>query len=225
MDISSAATPLAAFVAGAITSIHCAGMCGPLTCAMFGRCGKRESQLASAIYQLSRLISYSLLGLALGAVGHSAATLFTNARLVPWAFALVFIVLAFGLEKRIAPPAFVTRLFAQFLGGARVSPSRTFPALLGFATPFLPCGPLYLMFGVALVSSSALTGAMLMASFALGTLPFYWFAQMQLLRLQTRLSPLTLQRTRQGLSLISAALLVWRATANGGLGLAGTACH
>jgi sulfite exporter TauE/SafE len=222
MDISSAATPLAAFIAGAITSIHCAGMCGPLTCAMFGRCGKTESQRASAIYQLSRVISYTLIGLALGAAGHSAAAIFTDARFVPWALALVFLAFAFGLEKRITPPALTVKMFAR-LTRARTPFAQ--PILLGIATPFLPCGPLYLMFGIALVTGSALAGAALTASFALGTLPFYWFAQSQLLRLQTRLSPATLQRTRQGVSLLSAALLVWRASANGGLGLANAVCH
>src|SRR5438067_13624929 len=103
MDISTAATPLAAFIAGAVTSIHCAGMCGPLTCAMFGRCGKRESQRASAIYQGSRVVVYTLLGLALGAIGRPAAAAFTDARFVPWAFVLVFLAFAFGLEKRLTP--------------------------------------------------------------------------------------------------------------------------
>ncbi|HEX4086845.1 MAG TPA: sulfite exporter TauE/SafE family protein [Chthoniobacteraceae bacterium] len=204
-------TASAAFTAGLLTSLHCAGMCGPLTCAMFGQCARRESLALAASYQAARLVSYSALGLILGAVGPSASSLFSDARFVPWAFALVFVAFAFGLEKRLPTPGFGARLF----GKIRFARGPGGGALLGLATPFLPCGPLYLVLGVALMSGSALAGARLMAAFGLGTLPLYWLAQTQWLRLQAILPPLRLQWAMRGFAILSAGLLIWRGLAGG----------
>jgi sulfite exporter TauE/SafE len=216
MDANAVATPLAAFVAGLITSIHCAGMCGPLPCALFGRC----SQGALGGYQLARVVSYAGLGGLLGLAGSGTAGLFRAepARALPWLLAAVFLCIALGLEKRVPQPRFIAAFFSMFR-------RRGGPVALSLATPFLPCGPLYLMFGVALVSGSFIHGAALLGAFAFGTLPLLWLAQSQLIRLQTLLPPAAMLWTRKSLALISAALLVWRAVANGGLGLAHAACH
>ena len=42
---------------------------------------------------------------------------------------------------------------------------------LGLATPFIPCGPLYLIIWVAAISGSALSGGTMLAMFGLGTIP------------------------------------------------------
>ena len=34
MDFASVSSPEAAFIAGLVTSLHCAGMCGPLACSV-----------------------------------------------------------------------------------------------------------------------------------------------------------------------------------------------
>jgi sulfite exporter TauE/SafE len=83
--------------------------------------------------------------------------------------------------------------------------------LLGAVTPFLPCGPLYLMLGVALVSGAALTGAQVMASFALGTIPLFALAQVSALHWQGSLAPRAQQWTRRGLALGAALLIGGRA--------------
>ena len=97
-------------------------------------------------------------------------------------------------------------------------------AILGLATPFLPCGPLYAVFAVALFAGSFLNGAQLMATFALGTMPLYWLLQSQYFRIQRRFSPGALQWTRQGLALVSALLLVARALSSPGDHLSKITC-
>jgi sulfite exporter TauE/SafE len=225
MDISAATTPLAAFVAGLVTSIHCTGMCGPLTCAAFGACRRRELGLATGLYQVTRFAGYTLSGGILGLIGAPAAAIFTSepARIVPWAFAAVFLFFALGLEKRLPQPLFISRVFC-FLSFAPEQALRRAP-LLGVATPFIPCGPLYLLFGVASLTGSFADGAKLMAAFALGTIPLYWLVQLQWVRLQSWFSPAGLLRIQRGLAGASAGLLVWRAMANGGLGLSHALCH
>jgi sulfite exporter TauE/SafE len=202
-------------------------MCGPLTCALFGsRSGPaRPSQLAGAIYHFTRMISYALIGGALASVGRSAAALlFSSApgRLLPWAFALFFLAIAFGLDRFLPKLRFASGLLFRLK--LNVLPVLPLSAVMGLATPFLPCGPLYAAFAVALFADSFSDGARLMTAFALGTMPLYWLLQSQYFRLQHRISPGALQWARQGLALVSALLLAWRAFESHGAGLAKTTC-
>lgn len=221
MDAATITTPLAALIAGAIASIHCTGMCGPLTCAAFGNRGGWRAMVG---YQFSRLLAYSLVGGVLGAVGGQAAAIFSSStvRVLPWAFAILFLLFAFRLEKRIPQPRFLARWFFRWRLAA-MKPT-AFGAALGFLTPLIPCGPLYLVFGVALMAGSFVNGAVMMASFAAGTIPLFFLVQTQFARLPV--SPRLFQRVQQGLALISALLLIWRGV-NGGGGLEApfSCCH
>src|SRR4051794_38939020 len=100
---TSLVTPAAALIAGLATSLHCTVMCGPLACAL---------RVRPLEYHASRFLSYTLAGGLCGAVGQTVAVLLqgSTARLVPWAFAFVLIVLAMGWEKRIPQPQFAARL-------------------------------------------------------------------------------------------------------------------
>ena len=188
------ATPLAALIAGLATSVHCTAMCGPLACAM---------KVKPLEYHASRFISYTLAGAMCGAVGQSVAALLqgSTARIVPWAFAAVLIVLGFGLEKKIPQPRFM----AAFLFRAKLNRS------LGWLTPLLPCGPLWLMLGAAAITGTWTSGSLHMAAFALGTIPLPLLLQMQTARFQRAISPQAARWMQQSLALGSAGLLVWRA--------------
>lgn len=195
MDINSVATPLAAFAAGAVTSVHCVAMCGPLACAVRAR---------PVEYHLGRMGSYALAGLLCGAFGQGIAALLKGsiAHFAPWALAAVLLLVGLGLEKKLPQP----RWFSALLFRLRLRRS------LGWLTPLLPCGPLWLMFAVAVVAGSWWRGALLLAAFSAGTIPLYALAQLQFIRLQGSLSPNALRWTQQSLALCSALLLVWRAT-------------
>jgi sulfite exporter TauE/SafE len=188
---ADAATPLAAFFAGLATSLHCAAMCGPLACAV----GARPLR-----YHASRLTAYTIAGALCGGLGESLTALLRTPtlRLAPWALAIVLVGLAFSFEKRLPQP----RWLAALMFRARLRDH------LGFVTPLLPCGPLWLMLGVAAVSASAARGALLLAAFVAGTVPLYALLQGSF----RRLPPLWLTRAQRALALIAAALLVWRAT-------------
>ena len=216
MDPSQLTTPAAVFMAGVVTSVHCSAMCGPLTCVMLP--GKKTAS-ALAAYHAGRATAYMLIGGILGALGKSAAAIFTAtpARILPWVLIVVFVILGLGLERRIPLPAGFSRLFLNLKLSA--NGATKIPALLGLATPFLPCAPLYLVFGVAIFSGSFFGGMALMAWFAAGTMPFYWLAQSQLFRLQAGFSPVLVQRIRRGMAWLSALLLAVRISADRGAGL------
>jgi len=221
MDASALTTPLAIFTAGVVTSVHCSAMCGPLTCAMLPQ---KDSPTAICAYHAGRAASYMVIGGILGALGRSATAIFTGSpsRFLPWVLIALFVAIGLGLEKRIPMPAVFQRLLLRLKFGS-INKTKL-AALLGLATPFLPCAPLYLVFGVALFSGSFAGGAKLMALFAAGTLPLYWMLQSQYSRLAARLSPLALQRSRKGLAWASAILLTFRVAANHGAGLSQIQC-
>lgn len=213
MQLPDITSPLAALTAGLLTSIHCVGMCGPLACTFCPKGSARSAMGGLAAYHGGRLLSYSLIGAILGLVGASAAWIFAGAptHLLPWAFALFFLSIALGIEKRIPIPAFARGWLGRLHSGARSLGPTRLGGLLGLATPFLPCGPLYLVAGVALFSGSPVRGGALMAAFALGTIPLLLGVQSQAARLQSALSPTAMRRLQRGLAFASACLIVWRA--------------
>lgn len=220
MTAADFATPLAAFVAGMVTSVHCAVMCGPLGCALLGTRTATPGELrkAAVSYHSARLVSYSIVGALLGAIGGAAGGLFHTSlsRALPWVMALFFVVIAFGWEKRLPRLPFVSRWLLKLNLRSVSLPRTEAAALLGMATPFLPCGPLYLAFGVALVSGSWLAGASLMAAFACGTIPLYALVQLGAFHWQAQLTPGVQVWTRRVLALGSAALVGGRALVHDG---------
>jgi len=212
---------VAAVAAGIVASLHCAGMCAPLSCALFRTCSGRK--LMS--YHFARAGSYAALGALLGQMGSAAAPLFSgrSAQIVPVALALLFLAMAFGFDRNLPQPVFLRRLMASLQMYSGPGPGGA--ALLGFVTLLIPCGPLYLMLGVSLVTGSWVRGATMMLCFALGTMPVYLLAQWQWFHLCARLSPRMLRTTQKVLACASAGLVTWRVLANGGLGLAYPICH
>ena len=103
-------TPLAALVAGIVASLHCAGMCAPLSCALFRTCSGRKL----IAYHLPRACSYTALGALLGSMGGAAASLFSSrpSQIVPVALVVLFLAMAFGFDRNLPQPAFLRRLIA-----------------------------------------------------------------------------------------------------------------
>src|SRR5471032_3282956 len=70
MELAGITGPGTAFLAGLVTSLHCAGMCGPLACAVMPAPSERvDAQTVSSVYHVSRLAGYGLLGALAGGVG------------------------------------------------------------------------------------------------------------------------------------------------------------
>src|SRR5687767_12525607 len=70
MELAAVNSPAAALVAGLVTSLHCAAMCGPLSCALMpGRGDRSDPTTVSTVYHLSRLAGYAMLGALAGGIG------------------------------------------------------------------------------------------------------------------------------------------------------------
>jgi sulfite exporter TauE/SafE len=217
-------SPSAAFVAGLVTSLHCAGMCGPLACAIMPvRGDSADAQTVSTTYHLTRLTSYAALGAIAGGLGALPLNFVSGnfLRWFPWLLVLFFVALAFRLDRYVPKVPALGRWSFRLTTKLRSRSRLEAAAALGFATPLLPCGPLYILIALALISGSALRGVEFMLAFGLGTVPLLWFAQTQFQWVRRKLSPLWLDRTRIALALCTALILGWRL--RGTLGFAGGA--
>lgn len=217
-------TAAGAFVAGLATSFHCVGMCGPVSCSLLSLKNSRaDSQTAAALYHVGRLLSYATLGAFAGALGQWPLTGLTHSpvMVLPWVLAAVLLLMALGVHPRIPRPAAYKKWSTRVrLALCRV-PARRGALALGLFTPILPCGPLYLMIGIALTSGSALRGIEFMLAFSLGTIPLLWFAQHQFHFWNARLTPVTMSRLRRTTALFGALLVLARLhTAGATAGLA-----
>ncbi len=206
-------TTLGALVAGLVTSVHCIGMCGPITCGLSAMPAcESERMLAATSYHGARLTSYAIIGAVCGALGRQPLkwVFDSPAVILPWILVAVFLVFAFGLEKRLPRPAALLKYAARWrFKTVHLTPVRSGLAL-GFLTPLLPCGPLYLLFGAALLSGSGWRGAEFAFAFGLGTVPLLWLAQTQLHRMKRRVSPQAMVRVQRCLALTAALVMMWR---------------
>lgn len=207
--------PLSALLAGVLTSLHCMGMCGPLACAMLG--GKKESRtLTFGGYHIGKLISYSALGAIAGAIGSHFVSVLTETpmQLLSWSMAAFFLVMALGLDRHIVKLPLVGKFSRSLTRQAFRVSSNVRGLALGLATPFIPCGPLYIIVWVAALAGSAAGGATMLAFFGLGTIPGLLATQLGWDALTLRFSPQRLSNWRRGITLAACLILVIRSLAD-----------
>ena len=222
MELAAVNSPAAAFVAGLVTSLHCAGMCGPLACSLMPVRGDRaDAQTVSTVYHVTRLASYALLGALAGGIGRAPLLWLSQSSLrwLPWLLVLFFVALALRWDRHLPKIAALGKLTWKIQGWMRGRSRVESAAALGLATPLLPCGPLYFIVSLGLLSGSVLHGAEMMLAFGLGTVPLLWLAQTQFHWVRQKLSPLWLGRVRVTLALATALVIAWRLRAT--MGFAG----
>jgi uncharacterized protein len=211
-------SPQAAFIAGLVTSVHCAGMCGPLACAFIGR--KEDDPLVQqGIYHGSRVLSYTLLGAIGGAIGGAPLAYLGPwaLYLLPWALVAYLVLSAMRLDRFLPKSVAVGLLFNRISARLRKLPGPAMAGGFGLLTPLLPCGPLYAVLALTAFTGGALRGAEFMIAFGLGTVPLLWIAQNRFGWLSAKFGPNVLAQVRLWTALIAAALLTWRLRASFGL--------
>lgn len=203
----------AAFVAGAVTSVHCMVMCGPLACAWaVGSARSRSFRRDTLLYHGGRLAAYTLVGALGGAFGALPVpgVFHVTALALPWLLAGIFLMIAFGWDRWIPKPRFLAAPVAKARALAMSVPAPARAVALGLCTPLLPCGPLYLMFALAISQGAAWAGAQIVFAFGLGTLPLLWLAQSRMKFVGLRLSAPTVSRLQRGLAFAAVLVIAWR---------------
>lgn len=224
-ELAGISGPGTAFLAGLVTSLHCAGMCGPLACAVMPAArDDADPQTVSTVYHVARLLGYGALGALAGGVGRLPLNFLSDdvVRYLPWLLVLFFIAVAIRFDQRLPRVPILGRAYGWVAGYLRGSQNRSrvrAAAALGLATPLLPCGPLYFLVSLALLSGSAVRGAETLLAFGLGTVPLLWFAQTNYHWLRLKLGPVWMARAQTTLALVIAGILAWRLRST--LGFAG----
>jgi uncharacterized protein len=177
----------ALFMLGLMGTGHCIGMCGPLVVALPGQTGRLTAHLA---YHGGRLITYGVIGAAMGAAGSGLIRLASaiGASPIVWIsrvqmgigiLAGLFL-LFFGLSRLgiFAEPQWMAVAVPTRLPGWRRFMATAFGRrhdrdifLMGLLLGALPCGLSYAAFAKALSGAHILSGAAMALIFGLGTLP------------------------------------------------------
>jgi len=167
---------------------HCIGMCGPIVASLSLGLKDRNRIAPHLLYNLGRTATYTALGAVMGISGSFtglAARMAGFQKGVMLLAGVLIIVMGVAMtgflstHRLFSAEFFPTKLAAR--GFQKLSRSSSLPGyfLLGLLLGFLPCGPVY----TALISSArsgmetgspwtgALSGASIMLSFGLGTIP------------------------------------------------------
>jgi len=171
-------------LASLVGSSHCAGMCGGIAafCGGAGECSGRRSMMATGTYHGARAVSYVLVGIAAGGIGFmlDAGGALVGLQRITAVVAGVTVALcgvalllsASGVDAgRSSLPAWLQRAVSTVHRTAASMPPLRRAAMVGLATPLLPCGWLWAFALVAAGTGSALDGGMVMLAFWAGTVP------------------------------------------------------
>lgn len=166
------------FVIGVLTSVHCVAMCGGIC---LSQCipkkeGESPNKLSalrpSILYNLGRVISYTVIGGIVGLLG-SVISFSGSLKGIVQIIAGVFMVIMglnllniFPWLRKLNPR--MPKIFARKIYAQKKSNS---PLYVGLLNGLMPCGPLQAMQIYALSTGSALTGALSMFLFSIGTVP------------------------------------------------------
>jgi sulfite exporter TauE/SafE/plastocyanin domain-containing protein/copper chaperone CopZ len=165
------ASYLVLFIVGVFTSLHCVGMCGGIMLSQsIGAENKSKFQsLKPAIfYNLGRVVSYTILGGIVGAIG-SVFSLTLSMKAGFQVMAGIFmIIMGLNMAGYSLFRKFNIKLPWSFCS---LKKSGKTPFVVGILNGLMPCGPLQTMQLYALGTGSAVLGATSMFIFALGTVP------------------------------------------------------
>ncbi len=171
---------IAAFGVGLVGAGHCVGMCGGIA-SLLSLGQNQSSRFVPLYYNLGRIFSYSLLGALLGGAVSTVADVANLNQSFAWLrllTALFMVLLACYIGRwwvgllKIEKMGQVIWKYISPAGKKLLPLKHPLPALpFGFIWGWLPCGLVYTALTWAVVSGSSLNGALIMASFGLGTLP------------------------------------------------------
>lgn len=163
---------------GFASGFHCIGMCGPIALSM-GLTKKQATNyyLQNLTYQFGRIFTYSFLGAVLGIVGEG----FEMAGIQKYLTIAVGILLIIMAVFSFGGKDFASKIpfFSKFLFKVKSNLGRLLQKAdyrsrftTGILNGFLPCGMVYMALTASLASGGIWQGALYMALFGLGTLPF-----------------------------------------------------
>lgn len=167
------------FAVGLLTSLHCVAMCGGINlsqCVSYKGQGSEKSKLEklkpSFLYNAGRVVSYTILGGIVGAIGSVVSFSGTAKGIVAIVSGAFMIIMGLNMLN-IFPwlRRFNPRMPKLFGNKIYNNQGKYGPFYVGLLNGLMPCGPLQAMQLYALGTGSFFAGAMSMLIFSLGTVP------------------------------------------------------
>lgn len=167
------------FVIGLLSSLHCIAMCGGINLSLcvshkfdLENDSKFAKVLPSLLYNTGRVVSYTIIGGIVGALGSvfsisNAGSAFIT--ILAGAFMIIMglnMLNIFPWLRKLNPH--MPKVFASKIYNAKTNKG---PFIVGLLNGLMPCGPLQAMQLYALGTGSFIAGALSMFMFSLGTVP------------------------------------------------------
>ena len=170
----------ASLTLGLAGSLHCVAMCGGIAAAAGSRMTAGPHRPAALLFNLARIASYGMLGLAVAALTGVVATA-TGGHAPAWPLRALAALLMSGLALQLLSGrdwlglerlgAALWRQLQPLTGRAARLPGPARFIALGLLWGFLPCGLVWSALALAASSGSAPAGLLVMLAFGAGTLP------------------------------------------------------
>lgn len=167
------------FIVGLLTSFHCLGMCGGImltqTTATNIDCKgfSRKSLLPSLSYNIGRIISYTLIGGIVGALGKELSFSTSVKGAIVSISGILMLIIGVQMLGLIPGLRRLPNYLPSFCGLPNPSKKlfKNKPLIIGLLNGFMPCGPLQAMQLYALGTGDFTKGALSMFVFSIGTIP------------------------------------------------------
>jgi sulfite exporter TauE/SafE len=167
------------FVIGLVGSMHCIGMCGPIVLALpANKSGGFNFYSGRLLYNLGRVLTYSLFGLIFGVIGSGffIAGFQRWLSIIPGIIIILLVVIPSGTKNKIIN-SFNFSSGIKHLFGKLINSNSLFTLfIIGILNGFLPCGFVYAGLAGALVLGDIWQSTLFMFFFGLGTIPLMYSA-------------------------------------------------
>lgn len=166
------------FLIGLLTSVHCIAMCGGINMSQCARVpsgtapGRAQKLMPSLLYNAGRVVSYTVIGGIVGAIGSAITPSGGFKGIVNMAASVFMLIMGlnmlgvFPVLRKLMP-----RLPKRLSEGTRSRKTPRGPFVVGLFNGLMPCGPLQAMQLYALSTGSPILGALSMFLFSAGTAP------------------------------------------------------
>ena len=187
MSMSDPITLTSAFLLGLFSTMHCVGMCGgiigALSLSLPVEVRNNKARLLSFVlsYNIGRIASYCIAGLIAGAVGTSvlqSAGFDQGHSILKYIGVAMMVAIGLYLTGWLPQLASVEKIGVPLWKrlepvGRKLVPVVSIPKAVayGMVWGWLPCGLVYFVLIWALTAGDAVSGALTMLAFGLGTLP------------------------------------------------------
>ena len=168
---------ISGFTLGAAGSLHCVGMCGPLSLALpVHHLSKAQKFFSLLLYQLGRILTYSVIGLLFGLAGRRIYIAgYQQLFSISMGIIILSLAVLYFVQQRTVHLKFLNRFYffiQQQISKLLKSSAGPYSFLLmGMANGLLPCGMIYIALATTLSFTEVSQSVSFMAMFGAGTLP------------------------------------------------------